>query len=98
MTETSSSGANRNKIKDNKTFLAPIDKSIAEEVTLVEPLEAPVSRLPEWNVKTQATAIALTLSVLPVLTVGTATWYFGNQSLTQIREARQAKPPKIADL
>ncbi|MEB3178871.1 MAG: GAF domain-containing protein [Nostocaceae cyanobacterium] len=54
----------------------------SDEDTLVFSREHPVIELSS-GLKSQATALAVSLSMLPVLAVGTAIYYFGNQSLSQ---------------
>ncbi len=43
------------------------------------------------GLRTRAAAMAIAISVFPVLTVGTATYYFASQSFEQIGQAKQAE-------
>ncbi len=55
-----------------------------------EPLEPSDSGQAESGLRTKATAMAIAISVFPVLAVGTATYYFASQSFEQIGQAKQA--------
>ncbi len=64
---------------------------ISEELTSRQEAPRPSQRRQEWSLKAKAIIWALAVSMIPVLTVGTATYYFGRQSVTkQIPQARQA--------
>ena len=55
-----------------------------------EHLESPGPRQPGAGLRAKATAIAIAISVLPVLAVGTTAHYFASQSFEEIAEAKQA--------
>ncbi|QDL09793.1 chemotaxis protein [Brasilonema octagenarum UFV-E1] len=58
----------------------------------------PKQRPQEWSLKTKAIAWAMLVSMLPVLTVGTTTYYFGSQlTAKQISQARQADTTSLAE-
>ncbi|NMF67042.1 methyl-accepting chemotaxis protein [Brasilonema octagenarum] len=58
----------------------------------------PKHRPQEWSLKTKAIAWAMLVSMLPVLTVGTTTYYFGSQlTAKQISQARQADTTSLAE-
>ncbi|MBW4595314.1 MAG: GAF domain-containing protein [Brasilonema angustatum HA4187-MV1] len=58
----------------------------------------PQHRPQEWSLKTKTIAWAILVSMLPVLTVGTTTYYFGSQlTAKQISQARQADTTSLAE-
>ncbi|MCX7592893.1 MAG: GAF domain-containing protein [Fischerella sp.] len=50
------------------------------------------------HLRTKITGVAVAIAMLPVLAVGTATYYFGSQAINkQITEARRASASKLAE-